>query len=191
MATATDPLQPVNPEPPSGADGEKLPAPLAALIDELDVARTGNPHGDHNGRNGSRASHDAAVGDGDEADRSALIKIRGRPGGVAIEIGAGEWELVVMALQERLQAGDSFFRGGRVVLEVGDRILVEDHLRQICRLLEAHAMTLGVVHATSERTLQAVTEIGVATSLEEPDPQAVAPEKSVVAPAKLPPRRRR
>lgn len=181
MATAQDPLQPVNPDSSTGADGDKLPAQLAALIDDLQIARGADGHEDHNGSNGNHAADgEAKRREREEGDPGALIKIRGRPSGVvAVEVGAGDWEPLVKSLKERLNAGEGFFRGGRVVLEVGDRVVVEDQLRQVCRLLEAHAMTLNVVHATAERTLQAALEIGVATSLEETEPSAPAAEPPV------------
>jgi septum site-determining protein MinC len=204
MATAQDPLQPVQPEPQADAESEKLPASLTALIDELDSARTGEPRNGANGNHavpahaadagsdpGTEAGADAGLDrEADEArsamDDLALLKIRGRPGGVAIEIGSGDWELVLKALHARLQLGDSFFRGGRVVLEVGDRLLVEEQLRQLCRVLEAHTMSLLVVHATAERTLQAVAEIGAATSLEEGEPPASAEKGTPTGAPRLP-----
>jgi septum site-determining protein MinC len=175
MATAQDPGQPVNPEP--NADGDKLPASLAALIDDLNLARTADGHEERNGTNGTHgADGDAKPGSREELDAGAQIKIRGRPGGVAVDFGTGEWDPLLKSLKERLNVGEGFFRGGRVVLDVGDRVLVEEQLRQVCRLLEAHAMTLSVVHATAERTLQAASEIGVAISLEEVEPQTPVAE---------------
>jgi septum site-determining protein MinC len=42
--------------------------------------------------------------------------------------------------------------------------LVEEQLREVRNLLEVHDMKLGVVRSTSERTLQAAVEVGLATS---------------------------
>jgi septum site-determining protein MinC len=99
----------------------------------------------------------------------SAVKIRGRPGGVAVELGEGEWQDLLKLLEERLVAAEGFFRGGRVVLEAGPRPLVEDQLRQVRRMLEAHEMRLGVVRSTAERTLQAALEVGLSTSAEDLD----------------------
>ena len=187
MATAQDPVQPVKPEPPTGTDGEKLPAQLAALIDDLDAARAADGYADRNGNNGTHTHTASEPTPLLPVEPGTQIKMRGRPGGVAVELGAGEWDPLLKGLKERLHAGEGFFRGGRIVLDVGDRVLVEDQLHQVCRLLEAHEMTLSVVHATADRTLQAAAAIGVATSLEELDPPVVEspmvkPEKPVKTP---------
>ena len=97
----------------------------------------------------------------------AAVKIKGRPGGVSVEIGEGEWNDLIKLLEERLNAAEGFFRGGRVVLEVGSRPLESSQLRQVRRILEFHEMKLGVVRSTAERTLQAALEVGLSTSHEE------------------------
>ncbi len=94
----------------------------------------------------------------------ATVKIKGRPTGVAVELGEGDWAELIELLAERLAAADGFFRGGKVVLEAGPHRLVEEQLREVRNLLELHDMKLGVVRSTSERTLQAAAEVGLATS---------------------------
>lgn len=75
----------------------------------------------------------------------SAVKIKGRPGGVAIEIAEGPWPELMRMLAERLTAAEGFFRGGRVVLNVGPRLLRETELREVCAILEVHDMKLGVV----------------------------------------------
>jgi septum site-determining protein MinC len=114
----------------------------------------------------------------------SAVKIKGRPGGVAVEIGEGEWEGLVTLLEERLLAAEGFFRGGRVVLEVGARPLAAVQLRQVHQILEAHEMKLGVVCSTAERTIQAAEEVGLSTSTDDldagPEPDARPNESSGV-----------
>ncbi|HXF60536.1 MAG TPA: septum site-determining protein MinC [Caldilineaceae bacterium] len=115
----------------------------------------------------------------------AAVKIKGRPGGVSVELGEGEWDDLIKLLEERLNAAEGFFRGGRVVLEVGPRPLESKQLRQVRRILEFHEMKLGVVRSTSERTLQAALEVGISTSHEEPEG---GHEPAVHLPEATPPR---
>jgi septum site-determining protein MinC len=116
----------------------------------------------------------------------AAVKIKGRPGGVAVEIGEGGWDDLIKLLEIRLAAAEGFFRGGRVVLELGPRSLVTGQVRQVQRILENHEMQLGVVRSTSERTLQAAQEIGLSTSSDEQDsfhePDAPLPEEAPLRP---------
>jgi septum site-determining protein MinC len=67
-------------------------------------------------------------------------------------------------------------------LDVGPRLLLEDHLRQVRRLLEKHEMHLAVVRSTAERTLQAAMEVGVSTSSEEPQETLQLPEPPLIVP---------
>lgn len=112
----------------------------------------------------------------------AAVKIRGRPGGVLIEVGEGEWSELLLVVDERIGAAEGFFRGGRAVLEVGPRVLVEDDLRRMRSVLERHDMKLGIVRSTTERTLQAALELGLSTSSDEvPDvPPAIQETRPVV-----------
>lgn len=104
------------------------------------------------------------------------VKIKGRPGGVAVELGEGNWPDLLKLLEERLAAAEGFFRGGRVVLEAGSRLVVESQLRELRSLLEAHEMKLGIVRSTVERTLQAALEVGLSTSSDELDDLQPMPE---------------
>jgi len=113
--------------------------------------------------------------------RSA-VKIKGRPGGVSLELGEGEWDELINLLEDRLKTAEGFFRGGRVFLDVGPRPLTEEKLRQVRQLLESHEMQLAVVRSTSERTLQAAMEVGVSTTNEEPQESLQLPEEPLIVP---------
>jgi septum site-determining protein MinC len=119
--------------------------------------------------------------DGMTTLRSA-VKIKGRPGGVSLELGEGDWDELIHLLADRLNAAEGFFRGGRVVLDVGQRPLVEEQLRQVRNLLEFHEMQLAVVRSTAERTLQAAMEVGVSTSSEEQQEPQHVPEPPLIVP---------
>jgi septum site-determining protein MinC len=111
--------------------------------------------------------------------RSA-VKIKGRPGGVSLELGEGEWGELILLLEERLKAAEGFFRGGRVLLDVGARLLVEEELRQVRQLLEVNEMQLAVVRSTAERTLQAAAEVGLSTTIEETQESLQVPEPPLI-----------
>jgi len=192
-----------NPEPEAGVNagmneavnGDLLstnnPAfPLSIIVDGVN----GDQHdGQHLGENGQESVsvpevagdldtefNVALAGDAISTPRSA-VKIKGRPGGVSLELGEGEWDELIHLLEDRLKTAEGFFRGGRVFLDVGPRPLTEDKLRQVRQLLEAHEMQLAVVRSTSERTLQAAMEVGVSTTNEETqEPMQVAEAPLIV-----------
>lgn len=115
----------------------------------------------------SKSRQDVVVtGSKDEPSASA-VRIRGRPGGVLIEIDDDiEWPEVMILLGKRLAAAEGFFRGGRTVLEVGGRDIAEADLRRTREMLARHDMMLAVVRSTSEDTLQAALLLGLSTSNE-------------------------
>jgi septum site-determining protein MinC len=121
------------------------------------------------------------LNNGLSAPRSA-VKIKGRPGGVSLQLGEGEWDDLIQLLEERLETAEGFFRGGRVLLDVGTRPLVEDNLRQLRQLLEKHEMQLALVRSTAERTLQAAMEVGLSTTIEEVQEQLHIPEPPLIVP---------
>ncbi len=138
----------------------------------------------------AQAAEADEAGEGDDAPsptvglrtpRSA-VKIKGRPGGVSLELGEGEWDELILLLEERLNAAEGFFRGGRVLLDVGVRALDEDNLRQLHALLATHEMQLAVVRSTAERTLQAAAEVGIATTIEDVQEAVHVPEPPLIVP---------
>ena len=213
MSTTKDSGAQSNPESEPGANGETLsahkttlPLPLKiekGLGDEVNGARTGNGvngvhhNGDAAKEEGAADSALSAEGTGENADENlsptyglttprSAVKIKGRPGGVSLELGEGDWDELILLLQERLTAAEGFFRGGRVVLDVGPRPVVEENLRQVRELLETHEMQLAVVRSIAERTLQAAMEVGISTTNEEQQESLHVPEAPLIVPDGLP-----
>ncbi len=94
----------------------------------------------------------------------SAVKIKGRAGGIFVEIGDGVWADLLDTLGDRLKSAAGFFRGASVILDVGHRSLTPEELRYFISLLKAHEMTLGVVLSSDEGTLQNATELGISTS---------------------------
>jgi septum site-determining protein MinC len=138
-----------------------------------------NGSGDHAGAPMPDPQHD---GPATKVHRSA-VKIKGRQGGVSLELGEGEWDELLRLLEERLVAAAGFFRGGQVVLAVGDRGLEIKQLRQVARLLEDHEMRLGVVRSTAGLTQQSALELGLA-AISHDDEEHVPVESAPVRPSR-------
>lgn len=101
------------------------------------------------------------------------INIKGRADGVSIEIGKGNWEILVDALHQRLTHSGTFFRGGNVALDLADRTLTEPDLRAVCDVLVTHGMKPALVRTSSDRTFQSALMIGMASTLETKEGHAV------------------
>ena len=172
------------PEDESNADSEAVQTRVSELLDNATVTAedetmeprspdasngeapaAGEPMQQAEGAVSDQANSDSADGVGEDTISTIAVKIRGRPGGVMVEIDEeSEWEVILKLLDERLGAAEGFFRGGRTVLEVGPREVYEDELRQARDLLSRHDMTLGVVRSTSDLTLQSSLLLGLSTS---------------------------
>ena len=97
-------------------------------------------------------------------NRKSELTIRGTKNGLVINLpDLGELEGVLEQLQTRLHATASFFRGGRVALQVGDRELSRVDLERIGDILDAEGVSLWSVFGESEQTQSAARECGLET----------------------------
>ena len=95
----------------------------------------------------------------------ARIAIKGTSYGLVIHIGPGTWDGLMSELATRLEQTASFFKGGRVALQVGPRQLEDHELEQIGALLKSHQMTLWAVVGEADETQQAAAALGLETQL--------------------------
>lgn len=99
------------------------------------------------------------------------LTIKGTRNGLVINLPDTE-ELgdVLRHLETRLQATASFFRGGRVALQVGRRDLAKEDVERIGVLLDDQGVSLWSLCSQSEMTRSAAIEWGLET-----DPLQTAP----------------
>jgi septum site-determining protein MinC len=109
------------------------------------------------------------------------VTIRGRTGGVLIEIGKGSWAELVVVLTDRLTRAANFFRNGKVALELGPRVLTEQELRQLYHLLAQHHLTLGLIRTSAPDTFHLALGLGLAAHLENPDSHLVTTAQPALA----------
>ncbi len=89
------------------------------------------------------------------------ILIKGTSDGMVITIGAGDWPSLLKHLARKLNQKSTFFKGGRVALSVGQRLLEAEALTAVGALLLEHHMTLWAVRSDAEETRAAAESIGV------------------------------
>ncbi|RMF27233.1 MAG: septum site-determining protein MinC [Chloroflexi bacterium] len=94
---------------------------------------------------------------------SEAVTIKGIREGLLVTLTeAGPWTTVLAELEQRLTANPAFFKGGRVILEVGDRPLDEAAIRQVRDLLVRHDVLLLALRGRDEETVMASRALGLA-----------------------------
>jgi len=96
------------------------------------------------------------------------VTIKGTRDGVALGIGEGAWADLMVSLDARLRATASFFRGARVLMDVGARTVTAQELQQAAQALARHGMTLVSVISTNAETQAAAREAGLGLVLPQP-----------------------
>jgi septum site-determining protein MinC len=94
-----------------------------------------------------------------------MVKIKGTSNGLIITLGKGPLHTVLNDLTDRLASKASFFLGGRVALQVGDRPLSVEQLQSIGAAMEEMGMTLWAVEGSHPTTHSAALELGMETNL--------------------------
>lgn len=109
---------------------------------------------------------------------SEAVSIKGIRHGLLITLHQGGWEGLLVELKHRLETRPSFFKGGRVSLDVGPLPLVEDDLRQVRDLLTGHDVTLYAVVSANAQTEAAAQALGLVIDLglERRPPPEVPPD---------------
>lgn len=102
------------------------------------------------------------------------ITIKGIRQGLLVTLGDRNWGDELRALESRLGASPSFFRGGRVALDVGALGLSGSEIEEARVLLTHHQVELWAVVSTNPATEAAAQELGLVISIK-PD---VAPSPS-------------
>jgi len=93
---------------------------------------------------------------------------------------ASTWDDLLAELQRRLTTSPSFFKGGRVSLDVGPLSLTEDDLRQVRDLLIKHDVTLHAVVSKDSETEAAAQALGLVIDLglDRRPPSALSPDQA-------------
>lgn len=110
-----------------------------------------------------------------------VVSLKGVRDGLLVTVGEGLWDSVEAALMEAIQSRGEFFRGARVALQVGERTLNRDDIRNLRDKLAKHDVTLWAVLGQSPETAREARRLELDTELEESTPMATH------EPSELPP----
>lgn len=104
------------------------------------------------------------------------VIFKGTRQGLLITLNEGPWQEQFTALARKLEQGSSFFRGGRVALDVGAQPLNESQIRQVKELLARYEMDLWAIAGTSDATILATVRAGLSPLLTSEERAAEAGE---------------
>jgi septum site-determining protein MinC len=93
------------------------------------------------------------------------VVIKGTSEGLIIELGQGDLQTILRELDQKLGQSARFFRGGRVALRVGSRLLNRDEIEALGNVLYKWEVTLWAVEADLPETRAAADSLGLETSI--------------------------
>jgi len=102
------------------------------------------------------------------------VSIKGTSDGLTITLGSGSWQTLLQEIEQKLSERASFFKGGRVSLSVGERLLEVAQLETLGQLLAQQQMTLWAVHGSASDTQSAAKSLGLETQTEQAAPAPTA-----------------
>ena len=108
-------------------------------------------------------------------DETAIM-LKGTADGILLRPKSLVWETVLEALEQALREAEAFFRGGRLILELGARELNQSQLTSIRALLSQYDIELWAVLSEDDKTVHLARSNGVLTRL----PKDNEPRKSTV-----------
>ncbi len=107
------------------------------------------------------------------SERQQALAIKGIREGLLVTIGEGEWvEIQALFLKQIEERGD-FFKGARLALDVGNRILHAADMGTLRDKLSDKGVSLWAVVSNSPVTERTAQVMGLATRLSSPKPERV------------------
>jgi septum site-determining protein MinC len=93
------------------------------------------------------------------------LTLKGTQQGILLRPLSESWEDVLQALENALRDAEAFFRGGRVILDMGNRELTKENLLALRAILDQYDMELWAVLSENETTVHTARSYGLRTRL--------------------------
>ena len=113
------------------------------------------------------------------------ISIKGTSDGLTITIGPGNWQNILKEIERQLSQRSNFFKGGRVALVVGRRLLDKTEIKGVGNLLAKQQMTLWAVNGQAEKTRTTAQSLGLEVQLATVSPSLATSLTTPAAKAEL------
>ena len=102
---------------------------------------------------------------------ATAIEVKGIKNGLLIEIKEGEWDEQEKALLSHIDANQAFFKGAKLVLDVGDRSLKSPQLSTLRGELSDREIKLKAVISSSPETERASQDLGLEIKIDQSSSQ--------------------
>ncbi len=106
---------------------------------------------------------------------SSLVQIKGIRDGLLVTLAGADWPNLVAAFIENIENRSTFFKGGKVTLDVGSQELRVAELSELRDQLSERGVSLWAVLSESPITERTAQNLGLATRISKPRP-VEAPE---------------
>ncbi len=98
---------------------------------------------------------------------ASIVSIKGVQDGLVITLGEGGWPQVEASLLDAIRMRKDFFRGARIALQVGDRILDREDIRKLREKLAEHDVALSAILGQSPETIRNARRMDLETELQQ------------------------
>jgi septum site-determining protein MinC len=95
----------------------------------------------------------------------AAITIKGTRDGLLITLESGELPEILAQMQSLVANRSTFFRGGKVALQVGDRKLTPSQITRLCKVLQETEIEVWALLGTDPNTCAVAEALGLETTL--------------------------
>lgn len=99
-----------------------------------------------------------------------MVQIKGVKEGLLVTLGEGDWLDLQAALYQQIAEQETFFKGARLILDVGNQILRVTDMSTLRDHLSDAGISLWAVLSNSPTTEQTAQMLGLATRLPAPRP---------------------
>ena len=97
-------------------------------------------------------------------DESAIV-LKGTAQGILLKPHSLEWNTVLESLERSLKESAGFFRGGRLIMELGERGIDDDTIHAVRSILEYFDIELWAILSDDRDTMRVVRSQGILTRL--------------------------
>lgn len=110
---------------------------------------------------------------------TSLVQIKGLKDGLLVTLGDAAWPVLQEALLRRVEEQASFFKGARLVLDVGNQVLKAAELSALRDTLSEHGIVLWAILSNSPTTENTAQILGLATRIHKARPAEIQTAKGI------------
>jgi len=107
------------------------------------------------------------------SENPVKVQIKGVREGLHVSVGEGSWDVVEESLIQHIQQKESFFKGAKIALDVGNHILHAVEMGSLRDKLSDYGVSLWAVISDSPTTERTAQNLGLATRISTPKPDRV------------------